>query len=92
MLRKDYVDQMRIYAGNLAYATDQDSLRRAFEEYGEVSDAFVVMDRDTGRSKGFGFVDMPNDSEAQSAIQSLDGADLDGRQIRVNEALPQGNR
>lgn len=83
---------MRLYVGNLAYTTTRDGLDQAFSQYGEVTDAFVVMDRDTGRSKGFGFVEMPNDSEARTAMSSLDGSDLDGRQIRVNEATPQENR
>ncbi len=80
---------MRIYVGNLAYATTGDELKDAFGEYGTVSDAVVITDRDTGRSKGFGFVEMPNDEEGQRAIDSLDGMQLDGRSIKVNVAQPQ---
>lgn len=83
---------MRIYVGNLAYATTNDELERVFGEYGEVQDAVVISDRETGQSKGFGFVDMPNDGEAQTAIQSLDGSQLDGRTVKVNEARPQERR
>lgn len=83
---------MRIYVGNLAYATNADELERVFGEHGEVRDAVVISDRETGQSKGFGFVDMPNDSEAQEAIRSLDGVQVDGRSIRVNEARPQERR
>ena len=79
---------MNIYCGNLAYSITSDDLRAAFEAYGEVSSANVIMDRDTGRSKGFGFVEMPNDSEAQEAINGLNGNDLGGRPARINEARP----
>jgi RNA recognition motif-containing protein len=77
---------MNIYAGNLAYQTDADNLRQAFEAFGEVTSATVISDRETGRSKGFGFVEMPNTAEADAAIKALNGKDLDGRQIRVNQA------
>ncbi|HEY3317628.1 MAG TPA: RNA-binding protein [Coriobacteriia bacterium] len=83
---------MRIYVGNLAYATNAEELERIFGEYGEVRDAVVISDRDTGQSKGFGFVDMANDQEAQKAITSLDGTQVDGRSIKVNEARPQEQR
>ncbi len=79
---------MDIYVGNLAYATDDDGLRAAFVAYGEVSSARVVRDRMTNRSKGFGFVEMPNADEANAAIEALNGADLDGRTIRANESQP----
>ena len=79
---------MNIYCGNLSYNMTSDSLRAAFEAHGEVSSANVIMDRDTGRSKGFGFVEMPNGSEGQAAIDAINGADLDGRPARVNEAKP----
>ncbi len=79
---------MDIYVGNLAYATDDDGLRAAFAAYGEVSSAHVVRDRMTNRSKGFGFVEMPNPDEANAAIAALNGADLDGRAIRANESQP----
>lgn len=79
---------MNIYCGNLAYAVTSDDLRQAFEAFGEVSSANVISDRDTGRSKGFGFVEMPNDSEGQAAIDALNGQDLQGRAVRINEARP----
>ncbi len=79
---------MNIFAGNLSYSTTDDSLRAAFEAHGEVSSARVISDRESGRSRGFGFVEMPNAAEGQAAIQALDGQDLDGRQVKVNEARP----
>lgn len=83
---------MRLYVGNLPYSTTGDDLREVFGRYGDVADATVIMDRDTGRSKGFGFVDMPNDAEANQAIRELDGTEMDQRSIRVNEATPQERR
>jgi RNA recognition motif-containing protein len=83
---------MRIYVGNLAYATTGDDLRRDFGEYGTVNDATVITDRETGQSKGFGFVDMPNDDEGSKAIAGMDGKEIDGRTIKVNEARPQEPR
>lgn len=77
-----------IYVGNLAYGVSDDELREAFAAYGEVARAKVIMDRDTGRSKGFGFVEMPNDSEAQAAIDGLNEQPINGRNVRVNEARP----
>ena len=79
---------MDIYCGNLAYATTDDGLKAAFAAYGEVTSARVVRDRMTGRSKGFGFVEMPNREEAQKAIDALNSKELDGRPIRVNESQP----
>ena len=79
---------MDIYCGNLAYATTDDGLKAAFAAYGEVTSARVVTDRMNGRSKGFGFVEMPNREEAQKAIDALNGQELDGRPIRVNESNP----
>ena len=81
-----------IYVGNLAYSTTEDELREAFENHGEVSSAAIIMDRETGRSKGFGFVEMPSDEEAEGAIAAMDGNELGGRQLRVNEARPRGER
>ncbi|NTW10329.1 MAG: RNA-binding protein [Chlorobiaceae bacterium] len=79
---------MNIYVGNLDYnATDSD-LRNMFEEFGEVSSANVIIDKSSGRSKGFGFVEMPTNSEATEAISSLNESDMNGRSIKVNEALP----
>lgn len=79
---------MDIYVGNLAYSSNDETLKTAFEAYGEVTSARVVADRMTGRSKGFGFVEMPDRTQAQSAIDALNGKDLDGRTIRVNESQP----
>ena len=79
---------MRIYVGNLSYGTDSDSLRQAFEEFGTVESADVIMDRNTNRSRGFGFVEMPSDEEGKAAIEGLDSKELDSRQINVNEARP----
>ena len=79
---------MDIYVGNLAYSTNDDILRDAFAAYGEVASARVVSDRMTGRSKGFGFVEMPDRAQAQAAIDGLNGKDLDGRALRVNESQP----
>ena len=79
---------MDIYCGNLAYATTDDGLKAAFAAYGEVTSARVVTDRMTGRSKGFGFVEMPNAEQAEAAIAALNGAEMDGRPIRVNQSQP----
>ena len=79
---------MDIYVGNLAYSTNDESLRSAFSVYGEVASARVVSDRMTGRSKGFGFVEMPDRAQAQAAIDALNGKELDGRTLRVNESQP----
>lgn len=83
---------MNIYVGNLSYGISDDKLREVFEEYGEVSSAKVIRFRDSGRSKGFGFVEMDNDDEAKEAINSLDGEEIDGRSIKVNEARPREER
>ena len=83
---------MNIYAGNLSYSVTDEDLKEAFEAYGEVSRASVISDRETGRSKGFGFVEMPNDDEAKSAIDALNGKDVKGRAINVNEARPRPER
>lgn len=77
---------MDIYVGNLAYEVRDDALLGAFEQHGEVESARVIMDRESGRSRGFGFVKMPNNDEGQAAIDALNGADLEGRPIRVREA------
>lgn len=83
---------MNIYVGNLPYSMRDDALREAFAPYGAVDSAKVIMDRATDRSKGFGFVEMPNDEEANTAIQNLNGKDFDGRPLRVNEARPREER
>ena len=79
---------MEIYVGNLAYATTDDGLKAAFAQFGEVTAVRVVTDRMTGRSKGFGFVTMPDATQAQAAIDALNGHELDGRTVRVNESQP----
>ena len=79
---------MEIYVGNLAYATTDDGLKAAFAAYCEVTAVRVVTDRMTGRSKGFGFVTMPDATQAQAAIDALNGHELDGRTVRVNESQP----
>jgi cold-inducible RNA-binding protein len=76
----------KVFVGGLAWATDDAGLRAAFEKYGEISEAVVISDRDTGRSRGFGFVTFANADGAKQAIAAMDGADLDGRNVRVNEA------
>ena len=76
----------KIYVGNLSFNTDDQGLEDAFSKYGSVVSAKVITDRDSGRSRGFGFVEMSNSDEAQEAISSLNETDLDGRNIRVNEA------
>ena len=83
---------MNIYVGNLSYDTASAGLRAAFEAHGEVVRAEVVMDRDTGRARGFGFVEMPSDSEAQAAMEALNGSQLDDRTLNVDKARPRGSR
>lgn len=78
----------RLYVGNLSYSVTSDDLQELFEQYGTVTSAQVLNDRETGRSRGFGFVEMDNDAEADAAIQALDGNDHDGRRLTVNEARP----
>mgnify|MGYP003572559816 CR=1 FL=1 len=75
-----------LYVGNLSYDTTEARLQEAFEAYGEVVSARIITDRETGRSRGFGFVEMPNDTEAQAAIEATNGADFMGRRLRVNES------
>lgn len=79
---------VQIYAGNLSYKMTDDSLQQVFTEFGEVASAKIIKDRDSGRSKGFGFVEMTNENEAQAAIEKLNGAEVDGRNIKVNVAKP----
>ncbi len=82
----------RIYVGNLPYTVTNDQLGQMFAPYGEVSDAHVVMDRDTGRSKGFGFIDMADDVAAHQAIAELNGTPMGERTLNVNEARPREDR
>lgn len=83
---------MNIYVGNLSYGVSDDNLREVFEAFGTVSSAKVITDKYSGRSKGFGFVEMDNDAEANAAIDQLDGAEIDGRSVKVNEARPREDR
>jgi RNA recognition motif-containing protein len=82
----------KLYVGNLAYSVRDDSLLQAFSQFGHVASAKVMMDRETGRSKGFGFVEMGSDAEAQAAINGMNGQALEGRAIVVNEARPREDR
>ncbi|UCF04184.1 MAG: RNA-binding protein [bacterium] len=79
---------MKIYVGNMSYDTSEDDLRKAFEAHGQVDSVSIITDRDTGRPKGFGFVEMSNEAEAKAAIENLNEKDLMGRSIKVNEARP----
>lgn len=83
---------MNIYVGNLSYNMSESELRDAFLAYGEVSSVKILMDRETGRSRGFAFVEMPNQNEAEMAIAQLNGKDLGGRPLRINEARPRERR
>lgn len=82
----------KLYVGNLPFSADEKLLTEKFAQYGTVDSANLITDRDTGRSRGFGFVEMSTDSEAQKAIQELNGSDWDGRPLTVNEAKPQRKR
>ncbi|MDX2443307.1 MAG: RNA-binding protein [Bacteroidales bacterium] len=77
---------MNIYVGNLNYGITEDELREVFEKYGEVTSAKIISDKYSGRSKGFGFIEMTNDEEAKEAIENIDGTDVKGRNIKVNQA------
>ena len=83
---------MNIYVGNLSYEVTGEDLRQAFEAYGQVSSASVVKDKYSGQARGFGFVEMPEKAEAEAAIQNLNGKDLRGQQMNVNEARPRADR
>lgn len=82
----------KLFVGGLAWATTDDGLRQAFERFGQVAEAKVIMDRETGRSRGFGFVSFNDDGQGSSAMQEMDGAQLDGRTIKVNEAQERAPR
>ena len=81
-----------IYVGNLSFQTDEEALRTAFAQFGAVDSVNIVRDRDSGQSRGFGFVEMGNDDEAMAAMDQLNGSSLDGRAIKVNEARPKVER
>lgn len=84
----------KLYVGNLSYNTTEDGLSNLFSEFGSVSSSKIIFDRDSGNSKGFGFIEMSSDEEADAAIAGADGRDYEGRKLRVNEAMdkPQGRR
>ena len=83
---------MNIYVGNLPYSLTEDDLKAAFSQFGEVSSVNIIMDKMSGQSKGFGFVEMDDNSEADEAIKALNESALNGRNIKVNQALPRGER
>ena len=83
---------MKLYVGNLSFDTTEAELREVFSQFGEISDLNLITDRDTGRPKGFGFVEMRNEQAARDAIKALDGQELGGRAIKVNEARPKPQR
>ncbi len=83
---------MNIYVGNVSYRMDDGELREVFEQFGTVDSARIITDRETGRSKGFGFVEMPDDEAANTAIEALNGKEVGGRTLRVNEARPREPR
>lgn len=83
---------MNIYVGNLSYGMSEQELRDAFSAYGDVASVKILTDRETGRSRGFGFVEMPNQSEGEAAITQLNGKEVSGRVLRVNEARPRERR
>lgn len=82
----------RLYVGNLPYSTTEDELREAFGQYGEVLSATIIFERDTGRSKGFGFIEMGTEEEATNAVSGLNGTDFGGRTLRVDKARPRADR
>lgn len=83
---------MNIYVSNLNFSTSSESLQELFAEYGEISSANIINDRDTGRSRGFGFVEMPNDEEGQKAIDALNGTEFEGKELNVSVARPKTER
>lgn len=83
---------MNIYVGNLPYGATEDDLREAFAAFGDVAKVNVITDRETGQSKGFAFVEMPDNSAADTAIKSLNASSMGGRNLKVNEAKPRGER
>ena len=83
---------MKIYVGNLSWTADENELRDAFAAHGEVTSLQVITDRETGRSRGFAFVEMANDAEAKNAISAVNNKEIDGRQLKVNEAKPRNEK
>lgn len=85
-------ENMNIYIGNLPYSISEDELRDLFAAHGEVTSANIIMDRDSGRSKGFGFIEMPDKTQGETAINAINQTDVQGRSVRVNEARPRPER
>ena len=83
---------MNIYVGNLSWGLNDNDLEQIFAEHGQVSSAKIIQDRETGRSRGFGFVEMPNDDDGRKAIEAINGMEIDGRNLTVNEARPREER
>ncbi len=83
---------MKLFVGNLSWNTDEETLRKSFSSFGELEDARIITDRETGRSRGFGFVTFSNGDDANAAIEALDGSEMDGRQIKVNQARERESR
>ena len=83
---------MNIFVGNMSYQATEEEIRALFEPFGDIESVKIITDRDTGRSRGFGFVEMPNDDEARAAIAGLDGREIEGRSIKVNESRPKPDR
>lgn len=83
---------MKLYVGNLPYSVTEEDLKQTFSEFGELAEVVVITDKFSGQSKGFGFVEMPNNSEADAAIKALNESNYKGRNIKVNEARPRGDR
>ncbi len=92
LLLRSLIVGKKLYVGNLTYNVNESDLETLFSQYGSVQSAQIIIDRDTNRSKGFGFVEMGSDAEAQAAIQGLNGQDHDGRNLTVNEAKPREER
>jgi RNA recognition motif-containing protein len=83
---------VNIYVGNLSYEASEDEIRAAFEQHGEVSSVKVIKDRETGRARGFAFIEMPDDEQGHAAIESMNGYDMNGRALKVTEARPREDR
>jgi cold-inducible RNA-binding protein len=83
---------MNIYVGNLSFETSEDDLRRVFEEFGQVANVTILKDKFSGKSRGFGFVEMPSGEEGQAAVTGLDGKEIQGRALKVNEARPKSEQ
>lgn len=83
---------MNIYVGNLSFETSEDDLRRVFEEFGQVANVTILKDKFSGKSRGFGFVEMPSSEEGQAAVTGLDGKEIQGRALKVNEARPKAEQ